>query len=197
MTDLMTVTLVVTVFYRSGLVPGYYMAADIIASQLLVVSRFWRCDMRGYFNGSDPTAGAAIANVMRDYRQEQKKKWREDNAVKERTKVYLASKYAGDTEKNTADAILYARALIRRGFIPVVSHLMYPSMLSDDEPSERRLGLLFGQALLALCDEVWFVGEKDENGRIVLSEGMKAELREAKRLKKDICFIDREVLING
>ncbi len=152
---------------------------------------------RYYYNGSNPTAGAAISNVMNEYRQEQKKKWREDTEVKERTKVYLASKYAGDTVHNTANTISYARAIISKGMIPVASHLMYPGVLSDDDPEQRRLGLLFGQALLAVCDEVWFVGETDEKGHVIMSEGMSAEYKEARRLKKPVRFIDREVLLNG
>ena len=56
---------------------------------------------------------------------------------------------------------------------------------------------MFGQALLSVCDEVWFIGPKQKDGKIEMSDGMKAEYREAMRLKKKIRFFDREAMLNG
>lgn len=153
-----------------------------------------------YRNGEgfrDPTAGAAISNVMREYRQQRKETWRKETEIKERRKVYIASKYAGDTEQNTADAIQYCRAAVKAGYIPIASHLLYPKILDDSDEKERALGLLFGQVLLAVCDEAWFIGAKDADGNIQMSSGMKAEYREARRLNKKIRMIDREDIIYG
>jgi hypothetical protein len=145
----------------------------------------------------DPTAGAAISNVMKEYRQQRREAWKKETEIKERSKVYIASRYAGDVEKNTADAAAFCREAVRKGYIPIASHLLYPRILDDTDPHERELGLLFGQALLSVCDEVWFIGPKQKDGKIEMSDGMKAEYREAMRLKKKIRFFDREAMLNG
>ena len=103
---------------------------------------------------ADPTAGSAMSQIMKEYRQKQKKRY----ADKNRRKVYVASKYAGDVDANVAAAITYCRRVIDEGYMPVASHLLYPQILNDNDPEERDLGLLFGLSLLAACDEVWVFG---------------------------------------
>lgn len=127
---------------------------------------------------SDPTAGMAMSRVMREYRQKQKRRFADRN----RRKIYVASKYAGDTEKNTKAAIAYCRRVIDSGYMPVASHLLYPQMLDDNVPEERELGRLFGLALLAVCDEVWAFGE--------ISSGMEREIEEAKRLRIPVRYFE-------
>ncbi|MDD4688533.1 MAG: hypothetical protein PHE51_02150 [Eubacteriales bacterium] len=129
---------------------------------------------------SDPTAGIAIGRVMREYKLEQKEKWRRQHELKNRPKVYVASKYAGDINSNVANAIRYCQYVIEKKCMPVASHLTYPVMLNDADPHEREMGLMFGLALLAICDEVWCFGE--------ISQGMELEINEAKRLGKKICY---------
>ena len=129
----------------------------------------------------DPVAGAAMATIMKEYRQNQRRIYRKNTEIKARPKVYIVSKYAGNIEQNTAAAVTYARYAIEKKRIPVVSHLLYPQILDDGDPQQRELGLLFGQALLAMCDEVWVFGTEH-------STGMQAELHEARRLKKRIRF---------
>ena len=75
-------------------------------------------------------------------------------------------------------AIDYCRRVIDAGYMPVASHLLYPQILNDNDPDERELGLLFGLALLRMCDEVWVFGE--------VSEGMAKEIEEAKKLNKKL-----------
>ena len=105
--------------------------------------------------------------------------------IKALPKVYVISRYAGNVKANTTNAIRYCRYVISQQRIPVASHLLYPQILNDDSPNEREIGLLFGQALLALCDEVWVFGSD-------FSSGMLAEIEEAKRLNKKIkFFMDR------
>ena len=118
---------------------------------------------------ADPTAGAAMSKMMREYRQKQRQVFGRNSEIKGRPKVYIASKYAGDIVKNTAAAIQYARFAIESKRIPVVSHLLYPQILDDSDPEQRELGLLFGQAPLALCAEVWVFGTD-------YSPGMQAEI---------------------
>ncbi len=123
----------------------------------------------GYY---DPTAGEALGRIMREKHRKQDKY---------RRKVYVASKYKGDTENNVKAAIGYAHIVIEKGYMPVVSHLMYPQILNDNDPEERKLGLAFSLALLRMCDEVWVFGD--------VSSGMALEIKEARRLQKKIKFI--------
>ena len=127
---------------------------------------------------ADPTAGAAMRQMMKEYRQRQKQHY----ADKNRRKVYVASRYAGDVDTNVKNAIRYCRLVIDRGYMPIASHLLYPQILRDDDPVERELGMLFGLALLRDCDEVWVFGE--------VSPGVAREIEEAKRLQKRIRFVE-------
>lgn len=127
---------------------------------------------------SSPTEGMAISHVMKEYRQQQKKRY----ANKNRRKVYVASKYSGDVNANVTAAIGYCRRVIREGYMPIASHLLYPQMLDDNIPVERELGLLFGLALLRMCDEVWVFG--------TVTPGVASEIEEAKKLKKQIRYFE-------
>ena len=126
----------------------------------------------------DPTAGSALSHMMKEYRQKQKKRY----ADKNRRKVYVASRYAGDVTRNTAAAIGYCRKVIQDGYMPIASHLLYPQILDDNNPVERELGLSFGLALLQVCDEVWVFGK--------VTKGMAGEIEEAKKLKKQIRYFE-------
>lgn len=127
---------------------------------------------------ADPTAGLALSHMMKEYRQEQKRRY----ADKNRKKVYVASKYAGDVDANVVAAIGYCRKVIRDGYMPIASHLLYPQMLDDNIPAERELGLLFGLALLRMCDEVWVFGK--------VTPVVASEIEEAKKLKKQIRYFE-------
>lgn len=126
---------------------------------------------------SSPTEGAAISNIMREYRKEQKRRY----ADKNRKKVYVASRYAGDVKNNTKAAAKYCRHVIRKGYMPIAAHLMYPVILDDNDPAQRELGMLFGLSLLGVCDEVWVFGP--------VSTGMEQEIREANKLHIPVKFI--------
>ena len=130
----------------------------------------------------DPTVGAVLAKEMKEFRQAQRQKYQDKN----RCKVYVASAYAGDIAGNTARAVQYCRFAIEKGYLPIASHLLYPQVLSDAVPAERELGLLFGLALLATCQECWFFGD--------LSPGMEQEMQEAMRLKKKIRRFDKQMM---
>lgn len=127
---------------------------------------------------ADPTAGSAISRIMREYRQKQKQRY----ADKNRKKIYVASRYAGDVDANVAAAIGYCRRVIDEGHMPIASHLLYPQILNDNNPKERELGLMFGLALLRDCDEMWVFGSE--------SPGVEWEIEEAKRLKMRIRYFD-------
>ena len=97
---------------------------------------------------SDPTAGAAMSQIMKEYKQAQRDKWRRQREIKNRPKVYVVSKYAGDTQANVSKTVEYCRFVIAKKRIPVASHLIYPAMLNDMVTAERELGTMFGLALL-------------------------------------------------
>lgn len=137
---------------------------------------------------SDPTAGEALGNIMREYRQQRRETWQRQYELRTRPKVYIVSRYAGDIPRNVAAAIRFCRFAIGKGMMPIASHLLYPQVLRDDVPAEREMGTAFGLALLALCDEVWVFNEHTG-----LSPGMQAEVHEAKRLNKPVRFFDTEV----
>ena len=127
---------------------------------------------------ADPTAGLAMSNLLKEYRQKQRVRY----ANKNRKKIYVASPYAGNVAENVAAAVRYCRKVIDDGYMPVAGHLLYPQILDDNDPEERDLGLLFGLALLRTCDEVWVFG--------TVSDGVEKEIEEAKRLKKKVRYME-------
>ena len=100
--------------------------------------------------------------------------------------VYIASPYSGDVERNVAFAKAACRYAMNQGVTPIASHLLYPQMLDDGVPEERKLGTDMGLRILKVCEEVWVCGSE-------LSSGMEQEIRAArlminKRLQPTICY---------
>lgn len=89
--------------------------------------------------------------------------------------VYLASPYSGDVESNTAFAKAACHYAIRQGLTPLAPHLLYPQILDDRLPEERRLGTEMGIRLLKACDEIWVCGSR-------ISKGMEKEILAAKQM---------------
>lgn len=88
--------------------------------------------------------------------------------------VYIASPFAGDTERNIMKAQGYCRFAVSKGFIPLAPHLHYPQFMDDGDRSQRDLGIRFALILLSKCDELWvFSGH--------ISDGMAKEIAKAKR----------------
>ena len=144
---------------------------------------------------SDPTAGKAISNAMREYKEKQRAIHRRRLEIKGRKKVYVISRFSGDIPENVKKAQTYGRYVIRKRCIPVASHLLYPQMLDmaadgAETAEARELGTMFGLALLAVCDEAWCFTSGDSED--VISEGMKMELEEAGRLGIPIKMIKGE-----
>ncbi len=113
------------------------------------------------------------------------KKDREEKKNKARPLVYICSPFSGEVERNTQNARRYSRFAALRGYIPITPHLLFPQFLDDNKPAERDLGLLFGNALMDLCAEVWVFGAH-------VSSGMAGEIERAKQLRYRIrYFTDR------
>ena len=136
---------------------------------------------------ADPTAGIAIGQVMNEYRRECLEISQRQTELKERPKVYIVSRYAGDVDNNVKAAINYCRFAIDKKKMPIAAHLLYPQIVDDNNPTEREIGTMYGLALLAMCDEVWCFGK-------TLSSGMKQEIKEAKHLGKPIKYFDEEAV---
>lgn len=114
----------------------------------------------GYY---DPTAYEAMTIIEK-----------EERALRAfRPIVYICSPYAGDTESNIKAAQNYSRFAVNKGYIPIAPHLLFPQFLNDSNPSERKLGLFFGNALMSKCSEVWVFGER-------ISAGMESEIKRAR-----------------
>lgn len=99
--------------------------------------------------------------------------------------VYLCSRFSGDVEKNVKAAQRYSRFAVDKGFIPIAPHLLFPQFLDDNNPAERQLGLLFGNALMSKCTEVWVFGS-------TFSAGMAAEIKRAKRKYYHLRYFNEE-----
>ena len=87
--------------------------------------------------------------------------------------VYIASCFAGDTERNTERAQGYCRFAVSKGCIPLAPHLHYPQFMDDSDREQRELGLFFALVLLGKCDELWVFGKP--------SNGMSREIAKAKK----------------
>ena len=111
----------------------------------------------------DPTAYEALTAVAKS--EAPKKTYR--------PLVYLASPFAGDTERNIERARGYCRFAVSKWCIPIAPHLHYPQFMDDDDKEQRELGMFFALVLLGKCDELWVFGKP--------SEGMSREIAKAKK----------------
>jgi hypothetical protein len=103
--------------------------------------------------------------------------------------IYVASPYKGDIKKNIEYAKEACRYVLKQGNAFFCPHLLYPQILDDNNPEERRLGINIGKELLAKCDELWAFG-----GHI--SHGMFEEIEFAKKIGipvKRIIQLDFEI----
>ena len=67
-------------------------------------------------------------------------------------RVVIESPFAGDRERNLEYALEALLDSLRRGESPLASHLLYPRILDDDDPDERRLGMAAGHAWVEVAD---------------------------------------------
>ena len=98
-------------------------------------------------------------------------------------RIYLCSRYAGDTARNEVVAERLCRQLVDAGQAPFAPHLLYPRFLDDRNPSERELGIACGLAFMSVRDEVWVYTADG------FSSGMGRELDHAFRLGKPVVEI--------
>jgi hypothetical protein len=107
--------------------------------------------------------------------------------------VYIASPFAGDTERNITKAQGYCRFAVGKGCIPLAPHLHYPQFMDDCDKVQRELGIRFALVLLGKCDELWVFGDW-------VSTGMSREIAKAKKRGMPIRYFNNkceEVSQNG
>lgn len=124
----------------------------------MAVSRY---NSEGY---PDPTTCEALSKIENEMKA----------ARAYRPIVYVSSPLSGDVEKNKANARIYSRFAVERGYLPIAPHLLFSQFLNDNDHVERELGLHFENVIMSHCAEVWVFGE-------MISTGMDAEIRRAKR----------------
>ncbi len=99
--------------------------------------------------------------------------------------VYVCSPWRAKDDaarrRNRDRALRACREIATAGDVPVAAHLLYPQFLDDADPIERGVGLRCAMSLLARCDEVRVFGD-------AVTEGMAAEIAEAKRLDVPVVF---------
>ena len=98
-------------------------------------------------------------------------------------RIYLCSRYAGDTATNVAVSERLCRQVIEAGGAPFAPHLLYPRFLDDRNPSEREISIACGLTFMEVCDEVWVYSGDG------LSSGMRREVDHAIRLGKTLVEI--------
>ena len=98
-------------------------------------------------------------------------------------RIYLCSRYAGETDKNVVVAERLCRRLVDAGQAPFAPHLLYPRFLDDGKLWEREIGIACGLTFMEVCDEVW--GYTADG----LSSGMRRQVDHALRLGKPLVEI--------
>lgn len=78
--------------------------------------------------------------------------------------VFVASPYAGDVVKNIEYAKEACRYVLNEGKAFFCPHLLYPQILDDNNPEERKLGINMGKEFLNQCDELWVFGKDITSG---------------------------------
>jgi hypothetical protein len=116
----------------------------------------------------DPTAYEAITKVLKEEKQ--------TDAPNRMfmPKVFICSPFAGDTARNTTNAVRYCAFAMSVGYIPFAPHLFFPQFMDDGDPEQRELGLFMGGVFLDDCREVWVFGD-------TISPGMEREIARARK----------------
>ncbi len=137
-----------------------------------------------YYNSEgypDPTNYYALLHMMEA--EKAKKAW----IYAFRPIIYICSPFAGDTKQNIKNARKYCRFAVKKGYLPIAPHLLFPQFLDDTNADERELGLFMGNVLMTKCVEVWVFGDR-------ISEGMQKEIDRAKRKNYRLRYFTTDLL---
>lgn len=137
----------------------------------------------GYYN---PTEYAALSRIEQ---QEKKHKKKNKKSAKKEPLcpiVYICSPYSGDTEKNVEKARKYSRFAVEKGCLPIAPHIYFTQFMNDAVPTERNTALSMNLILMRKCTELWVFGD-------IVSEGMKAEIKNARRKHIKLRYFTEEL----
>lgn len=116
----------------------------------------------------DLTAYEALSRIEREERKAKK-------AESYRPLVYICSPYSqGCINDNIENARRYSRFAVDSHCIPITPHIYFTQFMRDEIPTERKTAMFMNMVLLGRCEELWVFGD-------VISKGMQAEIRRAKR----------------
>lgn len=94
-------------------------------------------------------------------------------------RIFVVSRYAGDTEKNIEFARKVCAWLVTmQGAVPIAPHLLFPQFMNDEDEVERDIGIDMGHVLMEYCDSVLVALRYNEE----YSPGMKADVEYAAQL---------------
>lgn len=101
-------------------------------------------------------------------------------------RVVIESPYAGDEYASVEEHVEYAKRAVAdslmRGEAPLASHLLYPGILDDDVPEQRKLGIEAGHAWTPSADAV--VAYVDYG----MTRGMKQGILAAEQAHVDVAY---------
>jgi len=94
-------------------------------------------------------------------------------------KIFICSRLRGDIEKNMERARKFSRQVILEGHFPLTPHIYFTQFLDELNEKERNIGINAGLEWIKECDEIWIFDKE-------ISEGMKKEIKSAKKQNKKI-----------
>ncbi len=109
----------------------------------------------------------------------------------DKVRAYICSPLRADSVKETRANMQRAKAYMlyaheATGIYAYAPHAYLPVLISDENPSQRKLALQFGKTMLTFSDAVYVCGER-------ISEGMKGEIIYAAKLGKKIIVFNAKV----
>lgn len=125
----------------------------------------------------DPVVYEALTKIEKEERAAKK-------SAAFRPIVYVCSPYAGNVDKNTANARMYSRFAVAKNTIPFAPHLLLPQYISEEH--EHGLTMFMNKVFLGKCDELWVFGSK-------VTEGMIEEIEQARKMKKKIRYFTEDL----
>lgn len=96
--------------------------------------------------------------------------------------VYICSPFRMDREYGMTFARIMCAKAVDKGVVPYAPHLLFPQFLDDDKPADRSRALKMCMEMLRVVDELWVCGD-------VITEGMRGEIEEARRIGKTVRHI--------
>ena len=99
--------------------------------------------------------------------------------------IYICSPFSGEVEMNLTNARRYSHFAVKRGYIPIAPHLLFPQFMDDDNAEERRAAMEMDISLLSLCSELWVFGDR-------VSNGMSMEIKHATETNMKIRYFNNK-----